>query len=81
VRDTEWCKFDPECPVRLDTEEALTGRDETRNVENGFGIQITELNPVSKEDTSEERMRGGGAKALKGEKRERLPGSPQMDGV
>jgi hypothetical protein len=34
--------------VGLDTEEALTERDETCNVENGVGIQIMELNPVSK---------------------------------
>jgi hypothetical protein len=66
--------------VRLNTEEALTECDETRNVENGVGIQIMELNLVSKEETSEERMRGGGAKALEGEKRERLPRSPQMAG-
>jgi hypothetical protein len=48
----------PEHPVGLDTEEALTEHDETRNVENDVGIQIVELNPVSKEETSLERMRG-----------------------
>jgi hypothetical protein len=49
-------------------------------VENSVGIQIMELNPVSKEETPEERMRGE-AKALEGEKREKLPGSPQVAGV
>jgi hypothetical protein len=44
--------------VGFDPEEALTERDETRNVENSVGVQIVELNPVSKEKTSEERMRG-----------------------
>jgi hypothetical protein len=48
----------PERPVGFDPEEALTERDETRNVENSIGIQIIELNPVSKQKTSEERMRG-----------------------
>jgi hypothetical protein len=48
----------PERPVGFDPEKALTEHDETRNVENGVGIQIVELNPVSKEKTSEERMRG-----------------------
>jgi hypothetical protein len=47
-----------ERPVGLDTEEALTEHDETCNVENGVGIQIVELNPVSKEETLEERLRG-----------------------
>jgi hypothetical protein len=46
-----------ECPVGLDSKEALIERDETRNVENSVGIQIMELNPVSKEETPEERMR------------------------
>jgi hypothetical protein len=48
----------PERLVGLDTKEALTEHDETRNVENSVGIQIMELNLVSKEETSEERMRG-----------------------
>jgi hypothetical protein len=48
----------PERPVGFDPEEALTEHDETRNVENSVGIQIVELNLVSKEKTSEERMRG-----------------------
>jgi hypothetical protein len=47
-----------ERPVGLDTKEALTEHDETCNVENGVGIQIMELNPISKEETLEERMRG-----------------------
>jgi hypothetical protein len=48
----------PERPVGFDSKEALTERDETRDVENSVGIQIMELNPVSKEETLEERMRG-----------------------
>jgi hypothetical protein len=48
----------PERPVGLNTEEALTERDETCNVEDGVEIQIMELNPVSKENTSKKRMRG-----------------------
>jgi hypothetical protein len=44
--------------VGFDPEEALTEHDETCDVENSVGIQIIELNPVSKEKTPEERMRG-----------------------
>jgi hypothetical protein len=46
-----------ECPVGLDSKEAFTKHDETRNVENSVGIQIMELNPISKKETPEERMR------------------------
>jgi hypothetical protein len=48
----------PKCPVGFDPQEAFTERDETRNVENSVGIQIVKLNPVGKEKTSKERMRG-----------------------
>jgi hypothetical protein len=47
-----------EHPVGFDPKEALTEHDETRDVENSIGIQIMELNLVSKEKTPEERMRG-----------------------
>jgi hypothetical protein len=47
----------PERPVGLDSKEAFTEHDETRNVENSVGIQIMELNPICKEETPEERMR------------------------
>jgi hypothetical protein len=48
----------PERPVGFDSKEALTEHDETRDVENSVGIQIMELNPIRKEETPEERMRG-----------------------
>jgi hypothetical protein len=48
----------PERPVGFDSKEALIEHDETRDVDNSIGIQIMELNPVSKEETPEERMRG-----------------------
>jgi hypothetical protein len=48
----------PERPVGFDSKEALTERDETHDVENSVGIQIMELNPISKEETPKERMRG-----------------------
>jgi hypothetical protein len=48
----------PKGPVGFDPEEAFTEHDETRNVENSVGSQIVKLNPVGKEKTSEERMRG-----------------------
>jgi hypothetical protein len=44
--------------VGFDPQEAFTERDKARNVENGIGIQIMKLNPVSKKETTEERMRG-----------------------
>jgi hypothetical protein len=48
----------PQSPVGFDPPEALTERDKTRNVKDGIGIQVVELNPVSKEKATEERMRG-----------------------
>jgi hypothetical protein len=44
--------------VGFDPEEAFTEHDETCNVEDSVGIQIMKLNPIGKEKTSEERMRG-----------------------
>jgi hypothetical protein len=38
----------PQRPVGLNPQEAFTERDEARNVQNCVGIQIMELNPVSK---------------------------------
>jgi hypothetical protein len=48
----------PQRPVGFDPQETFTERDKTRNVKNGIGIQIMELNPVSEKKTAEERMRG-----------------------
>jgi hypothetical protein len=48
----------PQCPVGFDPQEAFTKHDETRNVKDGIGIQIMELNPVGEKKTAEERMRG-----------------------
>jgi hypothetical protein len=44
--------------VGLDPHETFTKRDEARNVKNGVGIQIMKLNPVCKQKTTKERMRG-----------------------
>jgi hypothetical protein len=44
--------------VGFDPQEALTERDKARNVKDGIGIQVMELNPVSEKKTAEERMRG-----------------------
>jgi hypothetical protein len=38
----------PQRPVGLNTQKALTKRDEARDVENGVGIQVVELNPIRK---------------------------------
>jgi hypothetical protein len=70
----------PESLVGLDSKEALIEHDETRNVENSVGIQIMELNPVSKEVTPEERMRRK-RKPSKEKSEKNLPGSSQVDGV
>jgi hypothetical protein len=48
----------PQRPVGLDPQEAFTERDEARNVKDCVGIQIMKLNPVSKKEAAEERMRG-----------------------
>jgi hypothetical protein len=44
--------------VGFDPQEAFTERDKARNVKDGIGIQVMELNPVSKKKTAKERMRG-----------------------
>jgi hypothetical protein len=46
--------------VGFDPQETLTERDKARNVKNRVGIQVVELNPISKEKTTEKRMRGKG---------------------
>jgi hypothetical protein len=46
--------------VGFDPQKAFTQRDEARNVKHRIGIQIMELNPVSKEKATKERMRGKG---------------------
>jgi hypothetical protein len=48
----------PQRPVGLNPQEAFTERDEARNVKDCVGIQIMELNPVSKKAAAEERVRG-----------------------
>jgi hypothetical protein len=50
----------PQCPVGFDPQEAFAERDKTRNVKDGIGIQVVELNPVGKKKATEERMRGKG---------------------
>jgi hypothetical protein len=47
----------PQCPVGFYPQETFTEHDETRNVKNGVGIQVMELNPVSKKEATEKRMR------------------------
>jgi hypothetical protein len=42
----------------LDPQKAFTEGNEARDVQDGVGIQIVKLNPVSKKKTSEERMWG-----------------------
>jgi hypothetical protein len=44
--------------VGFNPQETFTERDEARNVKDGIGIQIMELNPISEKKTAEERMRG-----------------------
>jgi hypothetical protein len=46
-----------ERPVGFNLQETFTERDKAHNVEDGIGIQIMELNPISKKKTAEERMR------------------------
>jgi hypothetical protein len=44
--------------MELDPQEAFAKHDEKRNVQNGVGIQIVTLNPISKKEASKERMQG-----------------------
>jgi hypothetical protein len=44
--------------VGFDPQEAFAECDKTRNVKDGIGIQVVELNPVGKKKTAEERMWG-----------------------
>jgi hypothetical protein len=44
--------------VGLDPQETLTKHDKTRDVENGVGIQVMELNPIREQKAAKERMRG-----------------------
>jgi hypothetical protein len=43
--------------VGFDPPEAFAQRDEARYVQDSVGIQIVKLNPISKEESAEERMR------------------------
>jgi hypothetical protein len=44
--------------VGFNPQETFTEHDEARNVKDSIGIQIMELNPISKKKSAEERMRG-----------------------
>jgi hypothetical protein len=48
----------PQCPVGLNPQEALTKRDEARDMENGVGIQVMDLNPIRKQKATKKRMKG-----------------------
>jgi hypothetical protein len=48
----------PQRPVGLNPQEALTKCDEARDMENGVGIQVMELNPICKQKTAKKRMEG-----------------------
>jgi hypothetical protein len=48
----------PQRPVGLNPQEALTKHDEARDMENGVGIQVVELNPIRKQKAAEKRMKG-----------------------
>jgi hypothetical protein len=48
----------PQRPVGFNPQEAFAECDEARNVQNCVGIQIMELNPVSKKKAAKERMWG-----------------------
>jgi hypothetical protein len=48
----------PERPVGFNPQEAFTQRDKSCYVQDGVGIQIVKLNPISKEEPEEEWMWG-----------------------
>jgi hypothetical protein len=48
----------PQRPVGFNPQETFTEHDKAHNVKDGIGIQIVELNHVSKKKTAEERMWG-----------------------
>jgi hypothetical protein len=48
----------PQRPMGFNPQEAFTERDGARNVKDSVGIQIMELNPISKEKTADERIWG-----------------------
>ena len=49
----------PQSPIRLDPEEALAKGDKDRNVEDGVGSQLMQLQPINEEKTAEEIMDWG----------------------
>jgi hypothetical protein len=48
----------PQHPVRLNPQEALTKREKARDMENGVGIQVVELNPIRKQKVAKKRIKG-----------------------
>jgi hypothetical protein len=53
----------PQAPMRMGPEEALAQGDENRDMEDGVGGQLMQLNPVNKEKSTEKLMDGGGKAA------------------
>jgi hypothetical protein len=49
----------PQSPIRMDSEEALAESNENRDMEDGIGSQLMQLQPVNKEKTAEEIVNGG----------------------
>jgi hypothetical protein len=48
----------PQRPVGLNPQEALTKRDKARDMKNGVGIQVVELNPICKQKAAKKRVEG-----------------------
>jgi hypothetical protein len=48
----------PKCPMGFDPQEAFTGCDKTRNVQNHIGIQIMELNPIREKKSAKKKVWG-----------------------
>jgi hypothetical protein len=59
----------PQSPIGMDSKEALTESDENRDVEDGIGNQLVQLNPVNKEESPKELVNRHG-KAAKEEIKE-----------
>ena len=49
----------PQSPIRLESEEALAEGNENRDMEDGIGSQLMQLQPVNKEKAAEEIVNGG----------------------
>jgi hypothetical protein len=48
----------PQCPVGLNPQEALTKRDKARDMKDGVGIQVVELNPICEQKATKKRREG-----------------------